>query len=622
MMSLASFGLDDELLHELGEETSLPPAEASSVIAAIAAGQDTTVLLPAGAERLRTWALPLLQRARQGALAAVLVPDEETAQEVLEVLGPLAARLGIPTAAVLGDEDQAPAGGIPVVAAAAWEGGGKGLGAVVVEGTERMRFGLRERLGAALKRLVPAQLVLAGSEAETLAGLLAAAGRHKPPGRARASRSRDAAATEARAERDSAAEPSAAPGAPVLEAPGEPAAEAQPQPAAAPRRERASRAQAAAARAAAEEREGAEAAPSATAEPGLTPSAADELPVEAAPAGDSAAEPDADAPPAAEEPIEVPATRAARPAAPTAIATPPPPAPTPPTAAPPAALYPLEDDLKHALLLHLLVHEVPGRAMVFARTRYRADRLAEYLNRNGIPTDRVHGNRSPGQRNEILGRFRDGRLRVVVATDGVLRGGELPDAAWRISFDVAEGVDAYQQRLNGAESTPIVFASPEESSQLAGLERSVGSFARRELPELDEADEPIFAGPGERPPQRVMPEERQPHSFASAPHGHHGQGHGGQGGQGGGGKRKRGRSRGAGGGGGGGPKIADGNRASGGGGRGNKAQSGKRHEDVSRWDIEQPVFPEGSPYDLPQRRPGDRSRPSHVPAAFRTRGGG
>src|SRR3954469_1271765 len=86
------------------------------------------------------------------------------------------------------------------------------------------------------------------------------------------------------------------------------------------------------------------------------------------------------------------------------------------------AVYPVPQELKSSLLLELLRRNLIREALVFTRTKHRANRVWEFLTKRGIDAGRIHGNRSQNQRTEALGGFKAGTLRVLVATDIVARG--------------------------------------------------------------------------------------------------------------------------------------------------------------------------------------------------------
>src|SRR5687768_5296432 len=81
------------------------------------------------------------------------------------------------------------------------------------------------------------------------------------------------------------------------------------------------------------------------------------------------------------------------------------------------AVYPVSQDLKSALIVHLLRNKTMTQALVFTRTKHRANRLADALVQNDIKTERIHGNRSQAQRTAALAGFKNGTYPVLVATD-------------------------------------------------------------------------------------------------------------------------------------------------------------------------------------------------------------
>jgi len=149
------------------------------------------------------------------------------------------------------------------------------------------------------------------------------------------------------------------------------------------------------------------------------------------------------------------------------------------------SLYEVREDLKPWLLLAMLRHDEMKNVLVFTRTKHRANRLAEFLDRHGIDCDRIHGNRSQAQRTEALARFKDGRNRVLVATDIAARGIDIEALSHVLNFDVPHIPDDYIHRVGRtarAEMTgdAITFVAPGEQAELAAIERAVG----RRLPRL------------------------------------------------------------------------------------------------------------------------------------------
>jgi ATP-dependent RNA helicase RhlE len=155
------------------------------------------------------------------------------------------------------------------------------------------------------------------------------------------------------------------------------------------------------------------------------------------------------------------------------------------------ALYPVPANLKVELLAELLRRDEIGNAIVFCRTKHRANRLAEKLERAGFETARIHGNRSQNQRTEALAGFKSGRFRVLVATDIVARGIDVEALEHVVNFDVPNVPDDYIHRVGRtarAEATgdAFTFVSPEEEADMRAIERAVGRrIERRRLAGFD-----------------------------------------------------------------------------------------------------------------------------------------
>src|SRR6187401_2297059 len=141
------------------------------------------------------------------------------------------------------------------------------------------------------------------------------------------------------------------------------------------------------------------------------------------------------------------------------------------------AVYPVLQPLKAPLLLKLLQGEVQD-ALVFTRTKHRADRLAKYLAAHKISVERIHGNRSQAQRTQALEGFKKGRFQVLVATDIAARGIDVTALGHVINFDVPVVPEDYIHRVGRtarAELTGSAYTlvAPEDESALQAIERSI-----------------------------------------------------------------------------------------------------------------------------------------------------
>jgi len=157
------------------------------------------------------------------------------------------------------------------------------------------------------------------------------------------------------------------------------------------------------------------------------------------------------------------------------------------------AVYPVARELKAGLLLELLRQRVVRDAIVFTRTKHRANRLADWLAKHGVSVAKIHGNRSQNQRTQALAGFKRGEIQVLVATDIVARGIDVEALGHVVNFDVPNVPDDYIHRVGRtarAESTgdAFSFVSPEEEPDLAAIERAVGRrLPRVTLPGFDYA---------------------------------------------------------------------------------------------------------------------------------------
>jgi ATP-dependent RNA helicase RhlE len=155
------------------------------------------------------------------------------------------------------------------------------------------------------------------------------------------------------------------------------------------------------------------------------------------------------------------------------------------------AVYPVRRELKSVLLAELLARRLVDDAIVFTRTKHRANRLAQFLEGRGVATGRIHGNRSQGQRTAALQGFKAGRHQILVATDIVARGIDVESLGHVINFDVPADPDSYIHRVGRtarAENTgdAFTFVSPDEEGDLRAIERALGQpLPRVTLPEFD-----------------------------------------------------------------------------------------------------------------------------------------
>jgi ATP-dependent RNA helicase RhlE len=149
------------------------------------------------------------------------------------------------------------------------------------------------------------------------------------------------------------------------------------------------------------------------------------------------------------------------------------------------SIYPVALGDKPKLLLEILKRPEVESAIVFTRTKSRADRVAKLLQRNHIHAVQIHGDRSQGQRNAALAGFRARKYRVMVATDLAARGLDIQDVSHVINFDLPDESENYIHRIGrtarmGKSGEAISLVTPEERVTLSRLERTLGEELDRE----------------------------------------------------------------------------------------------------------------------------------------------
>jgi ATP-dependent RNA helicase RhlE len=159
--------------------------------------------------------------------------------------------------------------------------------------------------------------------------------------------------------------------------------------------------------------------------------------------------------------------------------------PTTPAVSVSQALYPVPAELKPALLAELVRSGEIRNVIAFTRTKHRANRLADYLVRNGVAAGRIHGNRSQAQRTQALFGFKARKFPVLVATDIAARGIDVDGLSHVVNFDVPSSPEDYVHRVGRtaraeAKGDAFTFVSPGEEADVRGIERVIG----RRLPRL------------------------------------------------------------------------------------------------------------------------------------------
>jgi ATP-dependent RNA helicase RhlE len=146
--------------------------------------------------------------------------------------------------------------------------------------------------------------------------------------------------------------------------------------------------------------------------------------------------------------------------------------------------YPVAQESKTALLVDLLERERFERVLVFTRTRRGAERLSHILAARDHSVNRIHADRTQGQREAALREFRDGRARVLVATDIAARGLDVDAVSHVINYDVPAFPEDYVHRVGrtgraGNQGQAITIVAPVDELSMRAIERLTGQAVKR-----------------------------------------------------------------------------------------------------------------------------------------------
>jgi ATP-dependent RNA helicase RhlE len=150
--------------------------------------------------------------------------------------------------------------------------------------------------------------------------------------------------------------------------------------------------------------------------------------------------------------------------------------------------YQVAAESKTALLLDLLERESFERVLVFARTRRSAERLSHILAARDHRVNRIHSDRSQPQREAALRGFRDGRTRVLIATDIASRGLDVDSVSHVINYDVPAAPEDYVHRIGrtgraGNKGKAITIVTPVDELSLRAIEKLMGQTVKRIVPD-------------------------------------------------------------------------------------------------------------------------------------------
>ncbi|HNX95268.1 MAG TPA: helicase-related protein, partial [Holophaga sp.] len=146
-------------------------------------------------------------------------------------------------------------------------------------------------------------------------------------------------------------------------------------------------------------------------------------------------------------------------------------------------VHPVDRERKRALLAHLIQTRGLEQVLVFTRTKHGANRLAEQLDKDGITASAIHGNKSQPQRIKALSDFKQGTIRVLVATDIAARGLDIDQLPFVVNFELPQVPEDYVHRIGrtgraGSEGEALSLVCVDETKLLRDIEK----LLKRSLP--------------------------------------------------------------------------------------------------------------------------------------------
>lgn len=141
-------------------------------------------------------------------------------------------------------------------------------------------------------------------------------------------------------------------------------------------------------------------------------------------------------------------------------------------------LYKTNKRSKQDLLFHILKDKDLDPVLLFSRTKHGANKIARNLNKRGIKATTIHADRSQNQRQKALKDFKEGNLRVLVATDIASRGIDIDNLKYVINYDIPNESESYVHRIGrcgraGEEGTSISICEPEENAYIRDIEKLI-----------------------------------------------------------------------------------------------------------------------------------------------------
>ncbi|MFT4523789.1 MAG: ATP-dependent RNA helicase RhlE [Bacteroidia bacterium] len=171
------------------------------------------------------------------------------------------------------------------------------------------------------------------------------------------------------------------------------------------------------------------------------------------------------------------------------------------------AVYFVGKKSKVKLLIHLIETENIASVLVFSRTKHGADKIVRSLLKANIKAEAIHGNKSQGARQRALGNFKDGKIKVLIATDIAARGIDVEDLSHVVNYDLPNIPETYVHRIGrtgraSASGMAISFCAMDERPYLRDIQKLIGLT-------IDVVDDQPFVDDGSEPETPVKPNQNR-----------------------------------------------------------------------------------------------------------------
>lgn len=144
-------------------------------------------------------------------------------------------------------------------------------------------------------------------------------------------------------------------------------------------------------------------------------------------------------------------------------------------------VYHVDKDMKVKLLVNILNERPEDRTLIFTRTKHGANRLVRHLEKAGIPSAAIHGDKSQNARQRALNDFKEEKLKVLIATDIAARGIDIDQLPYVINYELPNVPETYVHRIGrtgraGREGKAISLCAADERGDLANIEKLIGNY--------------------------------------------------------------------------------------------------------------------------------------------------